>query len=452
MRKARDSIVKLIQSEHFSHEIASLLKGEPLKNSTLLRLNPTILDGMLCVGGRLQRSNYCERYKHPIILPRDHHVTNLLVDHYHRLEGHCGVLHVLGSIRQTYWIPRAATVIKRILKRCTNCRRRTTIPSQQMMSDLPEDRIQAGWYPFQYVGIDYFGPFIVRKNRKSEKRYGCIFTCLQCRAVHLEVAQALDADSFVLTLMRFINRRGKPSKIYSDNGSNFVGAVGELSKQLREWNQDPIRDRLLSLEIDWYFHPPAASHRGGIWERLIRSTRRILNSMIAGQYLTDETLSTFFTAVERVMNNRPIVSTRGSDENNDEMVALKPNDLLRIERTAGISAEDNLESLYIRKWKQVNYMTLVFWRRWVKEYVPTLQIRQKWCKKQRNFKQGDIVLVVSENCPREHWPLGIIEDCHVDSDGAVRTVKVRTRDNILLRDVRKICLLEGFEEEAGWPD
>ena len=129
------------------------------------------------------------------------------------------------------------------------------------------------------VGIDYFGPIAVKRGRGREKRYGCLFTCLSSRAVHIEVAESLDTDSFLNCLQRFIARRGLPNLICSDNGRNFVGAERELRQGLREWNQERIEGDLSEKGVRWLFNTPTASHMGGAWERRIRSVRRILSGL-----------------------------------------------------------------------------------------------------------------------------------------------------------------------------
>ena len=119
-----------------------------------------------------------------------------------------------------------------------------------------------GWpqinHRFYFTGVDYFGPFLVRQWRSDVKRYGCIFTCFTTRAVHLEVAYSLTADSFIVALSRFKSRRGKPFCIFSDNGINFVGAEKELSKSIEEWNKNQIFTHLQQNEIRWEFNPPRA--------------------------------------------------------------------------------------------------------------------------------------------------------------------------------------------------
>ena len=160
------------------------------------------------------------------------------------------------------------------------------------MADLPRPRVTPDQPPFTCVGIDYFGPFLVHQKRSLVKRYRAIFTCLALRTVHLEISHSLDTDSFSLALRRFIARRGQVKEIRSDNGTNFTGAEKELRVMISSWNQAKIHDTLLQKGIKWVFNPPAASHHGGVWERLIRSTRKILGALTKEQVLDDECLQT----------------------------------------------------------------------------------------------------------------------------------------------------------------
>jgi len=157
------------------------------------------------------------------------------------------------------------------------------------MSDLPSDRITPGEPPFSYTGVDLFGPFNVKRCRSVLKRYGCVFTCLRIRAVHIEVVQTLDTDSFINALQRFICRRGQPKEFRSDNGTNFVGAEKELNGFLQQ------------KSIEWRFNSPTASHMGGVWERQIRSIRRVLSVLMKEQSVDDENLSTLFCLVESII-------------------------------------------------------------------------------------------------------------------------------------------------------
>ena len=151
------------------------------------------------------------------------------------------------------------------------------------------------------------------------------FTCLVTRAVHLEVARSLETDSFINALRKFVARRGPPSDIYSDNGSNFVGADRELKQSLQEWNQSQIADFLSQKEIQWHFNPPAAPHFGGIWERLVQSCKKALKVVLHGQVVTDEVLETAFAKTEALVNSRPLTSVGSSSS---DLEAITPNHFL----------------------------------------------------------------------------------------------------------------------------
>ena len=161
------------------------------------------------------------------------------------------------------------------------------------MSDLPNSRLAVNKPPFYFTGVDYFGPIFVKQGRAMVKRWGCLFTCMTVRAVHIELVSSLSADSFINALRRFIGRRGKPWEITSDNGTNFVAADKELRHSIQNLNNLTVENYLKQRCIRWKFNCPYASHMGGVWERQIRSVRRILRILMAHQNLTDEGLNTF---------------------------------------------------------------------------------------------------------------------------------------------------------------
>ena len=168
------------------------------------------------------------------------------------------------------------TAVRHVISKCVFCRRNYSRPNEQKMADLPKNRISPA-PPFTYTGVDYFGPFIIREGRKEVKRYGALFTCLVSRAVHIEVVSSLESNSFILALRCFIARRGPVREVRSDNGTNCVGVGNELLQAIEEIDHEEIRVKLLKENIDWWiFNPSAASHMGGVWERQIRTTRKIL--------------------------------------------------------------------------------------------------------------------------------------------------------------------------------
>ena len=178
--------------------------------------------------------------KHPAILPQRSHYTKLVIREHHALVEHSGASHFRAFLRQKFWIIKGGTEVRSSIGHCVLRKKRNSPLNKQFMADLLPCRLQINEPPFYNVGVDYFGPFLVKEKRCLVKRYGCLFTCLSMRAVHIEIANSLTADSFINTLRRFINRRGKLDHIHSDNGSNFIGANRILRESQDELNNEPL--------------------------------------------------------------------------------------------------------------------------------------------------------------------------------------------------------------------
>ena len=180
-----------------------------LYSSPLRKLNPVVVDGIIRVGGRLGNTDAVSYgLKHPIILPNKHHVTDIIIRHYHQV-GHVGGTQVLAAIRRKFWILKSGTAVRRVI---IKCRKFNAKPEQQIMAPLPVAHITPEDAPFTSVSVDYFGPTPVKLKRSRVKRYGCIFTCLTMRAIHIGVSQDLSTDSFLLPFSRSVSRRGAPTK------------------------------------------------------------------------------------------------------------------------------------------------------------------------------------------------------------------------------------------------
>ena len=308
------------------------------------------------------------------------------------------------------------------------------------MADLPRERTVPSETPFSTAGMDYFGPFVVKRGRAHVKRYGVIFTCFTTRAVHLEIAHSLDTSSCVNAIRRFTSRRGPVSSIWSDNGTNLVGAEKELREQLKLLEADKVSHCLLEKQIDWHFNPPAASHFGGIWERMIKMVRRVLWGLMRQHIgnLDDEQLLTLFCEVESVINSRPITTVSNDPLDLD---VLTPNHLLLMKAGHQSVTKSSGDDMYARRrWRYIQYLADEFWKRWSKEYITLLQERQKWLKPKRNVTVGDLVLLV-DNAPRNAWAMGRVEGVEEDKRGLVRVARVRTQNSTLHRPVHKLVLV-----------
>ena len=430
-----------------------------MKCKQLRKLNLFVDEnGLIRVGGRLSLSSAKYSVRHPVLLPGTSRIGSLIAEETHRLCGHLGKSTVLSALRTKFWMVGASAVVRRVLRNCMICRKYQGKPMTQLMSDLPASRVKGDVPPFTHVGVDYFGPFNITHGRKSEKRYGVIFTCMSSRAIHIEIAPSLSTDSFLNAFRRFISRRGNVSSITSDNGTNFVGACRELKASLESWNKPEIERCMARHCVEWKFNTPYASNFGGVWERLIRIVRKVLSSLLSEQpvKLSDDLLTTLMCETEAVVNSRPLTAV--SDDPND-CNALTPNHLLLLNSvdTFPTGLFSSSDSYHLRRWKQVQYLADLFWTRWRREYLTLLQSRQKWSTTQRPIQEGDLVLVTDQNLPRNDWPLGRVVEAPTSADGRRRSAKIRIakyRDSSVTRlgtmfverPITKLILLRTTDE------
>jgi len=275
IQQTSQEIVRLVQSQHFHEEYLCLKEGRQVKcNSNLANLSPILIDGVIRVGGRIHRTPIAFKAAHPMVLPKSHNVSTLIVCYYHYVPGHAGREHVLSVIRQSFWILRGRSLVRRILSKCVSCHRHNAPTLQQIMADLPKERLVPYQPPFTYTGLDFFGPFYVKRSCSTVKVYGCIFVCFNSRAIHIEDVSSLETDTFIQALLRFISVRGCPKEIWSENGTNFTGAEKELRLLVQDMSDERIKSELHPREIEWYkcplpewrFQPTAPSHMSGVWE------------------------------------------------------------------------------------------------------------------------------------------------------------------------------------------
>ncbi|XP_038063114.1 uncharacterized protein LOC119733816 [Patiria miniata] len=204
------------------------------KTSCLYRLDPFIdADGVMRVGGRIRRADLPPNFKHPAILPRNHHITELIIRHFHEVAGHQGRSMTTNQIRASgYWIIGCSSAVSHFISKCVKCRKLYKPVEEQKMANLPVDRLEPA-PPFTYCGVDLFGPWYVREGRKELKRYGVLFTCMVSRAIHIETTTALSTDAFISALRRFIAIRGPIRQLRCDQGTNFVGTQSEFEEALK---------------------------------------------------------------------------------------------------------------------------------------------------------------------------------------------------------------------------
>lgn len=442
---AETAVILQTQLDAFPEEVALISANKDIpKSSGIYKCSPCLdSDGILCIKGRIdlvQDPDVDIHTKKPIILPRYHHITRLIVGSYHRRYHHHNHETVVNEVRQKFYIPSLRTVLKCIIRRCQKCRNAAATPNPPEMAELPKSRLATFNRPFTHVGVDYFGPMNVKVGRRQEKRWGVLFTCLTVRAVHLEIASSLSTDSCIMCIHNFIARRGVPAVIHSDNGTNFRGADNELKAELAKVNQERMHETFTSPQTKWVFNPPGTPHMGGSWERLVASVKKILTAIMPTRTPSDELLRCVLMEAERVVNSRPLTYI---PIENDTMEALTPNHfLIGSSNGEATIANTNDRDLIGRKdWRIAQQLANNFWRRWVVEYLPTLTRRSKWHARPPPIKVGDIVIIVDEKNKRNCWPKGVVIDTTATRDGQVRKAIVKTADGTYEKPAVKLAVL-----------
>ena len=188
------------------------------------------------------------------------------------------------------------------------------------MAPLPKIRLQQSFRPFEGCAVDFGGHFLTRqgRGRVRAKCYLCLFLCLKTHCCHLEMASSLDTDAFLNAFVRMTARRGWPQQMLSDNGTNFVSASRELRDLVSAIDQDKLQRMTSNKGVSWKWNPPAAPHFGGVFESMIKSSKRAIFAVLGDAEVNDEELETTFIGVESLLNSRPLAAV--SDDPNDDRV------------------------------------------------------------------------------------------------------------------------------------
>lgn len=270
----------------------------------------------------------------------------------------------------------------------------------------------------------------------------CIFVCFCTKAVHLELVSSLTTEAFLATLKRFIARRGKPSDIFSDNGTNFVGAVKEMRevKRFLLGTEDFLKSNLRNEQIEWHFMPPRSPNFGGLWEAGVKSVKSHIKRIVGNRVFTFEAFSTILSQIEAVLNSRPLspLSADPSDFN-----PLTPAHFLIGRSLTSIPERNyiNVHEARLNAYAKYQQIYQQFWVQWSKSYISELQARSKWTTNQQQVIQvGCMVLLKEENLPPLKWALGRISAIHPGADDVIRVVTVRLPSGkTMKRPVSKVC-------------
>lgn len=438
--------VKISQSWYLSDDLKAVEKGK-LCSSNLQSLSPIINSmGILAVGGRLTHAPLPESAKHPILLPKISHLATLIVWDAHDRTLHGGPKVVQSVIQRQWWIIGGRNLIRQLLFKCIFCFKMKPKMRQPVMADIPISRYSQG-RPFINVGIDFAGPFTYktgpRRNSPLDKCYFAIFVCMATKCLHLELVSSLSTPAFLACLDRFVGRRGLPTCLFTDNGTNFQGAASYLKdvQTFLKTHSDEIVHHLHSKEIKWQFIPPSAPNFGGLWEAGVKSVKHHFRHVLEGHHWNFEELSTFLIRIEGILNSRPLCAI--SSNPNDGVDYLSPGHFLIGSPLLARPEHDFSDQpvSHLKRWAMITQTTQSFWRRWSKDYLNSLIQRSKWTKSSDSVNVNDIVIIQGQNLPTQKWPLGVVTKVMPGADGVTRVLELQTSKGTLIRPVSKVAVL-----------
>ena len=451
--------VKIAQSEYFAKEI-SFLKESANNLNNKNKVPPLVLNlnlfldnnGILRSRGRISKCLYFNFDIHnPILLPKEHRFTSLLIMYCHLKVQHLGVGTTLNYLRELgYWIPKGRSAVKTELSSCITCKKYNALAFKYpKFTDMPKHHMNLV-KPFQHVGIDYTGHFWVidEVSGKNTKMFILVFTCLNIRAVHFELLPDMSTKNFLLAFQRFSNIYAIPQYLYSDNAKQFLkgGCMLENSLKSKE-----VQAELENCNIKHVKIPLYSAWVGSAWERLIRVLKNCLYKTIGRSKLTYFELLTTLSNIQLAINSRPL-TYRSSTE---RLEFITPNSFIKLHGNSSLILRGDDNEIWVDDTNQPSLERTVeiqeeiienFKKLWYESYLLSLRehsrnlYQSRW---ENRIKVGDIVLIKAFNKPRPFWIMGKVLELVVGFDGNVRSVKLKQANGSI--EYHSICNLYPLE-------
>ena len=416
-------------------------------------------DGLWVVGTRVAvHSPFTPENKPQMLLPRHHLFTRRIMEEAHDDGRHSGRDATLARFRSRFVSASASSLAASVCRNCQRCKLLKVKLTQQKMGPLPPERLLPAPV-FNSCVLDLFGPYYVKaenQKRTLMKVWGVIFVDLVCRAVHIDIASGYDTKSFLIAFSRFVALRGYPSHIFSDPGTQLVGASKEVKALWTSVRQGTDELSVLSRNgCQWTFGPADSPWYQGSAEALIKSAKRAIDLSVHNDRLLFSELLTSFYEVANLLNERPIGYLPSLD---NDISVLTPNMLL-LGRSTGTNPggyQRPMETSVLSLVKLVQEVVDSFWTHWTELYAPTLITQFKWLVESTPLKKNDVVLVADQNTVRGDYRVAVIKEVHPSKDGIIRRVSVRYKnyrtmtkefkligglDQVVQRSVQRLSLL-----------
>ena len=455
LNKARSYWVRNQQSLYFKDELGFLAEPSAKIVPSLVKNLDLFIDdkGLLRSRGRLGRcENLSFDAQNPLLLPKQSYLTVLLVREAHESCKHLGASSTLSHLRRNgLWIPKGRNVIKAILRECLPCKKLNNFSfSYPKPGDYLPEKVTF-IKPFNHVGIDFTGNFQVKLEATVIKMYLLVFSCLNTRAIHIEILPNMSCQQFLLAFIRFVNMFTLPEKVFSDNANTFLMGMGIVADS---FSTDDFSDYLRKNNIRHYQIPLYSAWVGAFWERMMRVIKSCLFKVVGKKRLEYFQFLSLVSDIENVMNNRPL-TYRDSDP---DFEPITPNKFLKldtsrdfiIDNVAGSDLQIPRRKELISSLEKRQEMLDTFRESFYNEYLLALRETSRdsyqghW---ENRIKIGDIVLINVPNKPRPFWPMGRVLELLTGSDGKVRSVRLKRDDSS--EGIHSINLLVPLEMEIA---
>ncbi|XP_070509166.1 uncharacterized protein [Chironomus tepperi] len=455
------ALIRMAQKDSYVDEYECLYKALPLKKSNPLNKLLIYLDeeGIMRAKSRIadnpeNRKKFGIDRISPIILPRSNHLTKLIILHYHNAQAHHNEKTVVINLLQRFHILKIKRTVNNVIRNCCmKCKISRAKPETPLMGDLPSDRLAFHLPAFSYVIVDLLGPITVKVLRNVlAKRYILVYSCLTTRALHLEVIENLEAHATLRALQNTFNLRGVPIRICSDNGTNFVGGHNILKHHFDRWNKELLKKGAIIHPIEWDFSPPRAPHMNGSVERIVGLVKKALKHIQkfmddrCGHY-DDYGIKAIICEVINMINSRPI-EMLAHDDNQHEY--LTPNHFIMGRQNAQSVPPNTVEpKILTQQWEDIKMISNLIWEKWMKTFLPTILMREKWIEHSKPLQVGDVVLTVDPSIANT-WRKGIIIKVIPGSKNQVRKVIVKLGKNKVIDKIKaQNQLLKEYKNEIA---
>lgn len=441
--KTLTGFVQTVQQQTYPETYQRLKHGQepPHKwrhKDLLVRIDE---DGIIRAVGRFPHEDL--KTVPPMLLPHNHKLTKLIILQIHEKCSHSGPEMTLLHFAKFFWCSKARRTIKGVLSRCVLCQRLKKAKMQQRMAPLPAFRLHESPKPFTHTAVDMAGPLMAFDEEGTAKKcWIVLFTCLNVRAVNLQLVFDMTTETFIQSLRKFIARFGTPSVIYSDNAKTFKKAAKEVDALQALINSSRLHNEFRGRGIRWKFQTELAPHHGGCHERLVRSAKESLRAALKNEKLSKEQLEVAVLEAEAIVNSRPMANV--SEEPSDEL-PVTPSMLIQGYDNRIDPYPADLQKLTAagakQRWKQRLHLRQRLQQRFLKDYIQGLRQRQKWHKAHKDLEVNDLVLVEDQG-KRTMWPMARVTEVTRGRDNHVRSVTLKTRNGFIRRPVQRLVHLE----------